>query len=451
VVLTGAEDAQLHELFMGEELFDRLERTGHIVTRANAQQVFADLGAWLHNTYAGPSLHIVVLTTRCNLDCTYCHMDPVAAGTPRRAADLQPGTADAIITFILDSPRPELTVEFQGGEPFLNFDGLRYFVERFTERNRAAGKRVRFVVVSNLMLCRDEHLAFCRDHGIAISYSLNGPAAVHDAYRVTRGGQGSYGTVMRRLDEIRGRFDGLVNATPLCVVDSANVSQLTDMVDFYDAAGFDGVAIIRLKPLGNARDNGLVLDIHRFMQHYLAALDHIVEKNRVRPRAFVERMVPVVLTKILSPSDVGFVDWRNPCGDVTGAIVYDFDGELLPADEARSLRHEFSLGNVRATSYDALVRETASFRTTNLSIRDREPACRECAYNPYCGVMPVLDFARTGSSEPRAHESDECHFTLGLLDWTFRRLMTNPLPLFRMLKDADRLLLELLDAEPSGP
>ena len=201
----------------------------------------------------------------------------------------------------------------------------------------------------------------------------------------------------------------------------------------------------------DARDHQLALDIHSFMRHYLAALDHIVEKNRTRERAFVERMVPVVLTKIMSASDVGFVDWRNPCGDVTGAIVYDFDGELLPADEARSLRDEFSLGNVHTTSYDQLVRAASTFRTTNLSIRDREPACRECAYNPYCGVMPVLDFARTGSAEPRAYASDECHFTLGLLDWTFRRLMTSPLPLFRMLKDGDSQLLELLASAPASP
>ncbi len=197
------------------------------------------------------------------------------------------------------------------------------------------------------MVARDEHLAFCRDHDISISYSLNGPAVVHDAYRVTRTGAGSYLKVMNRITEIRSRFDGLINAMPLCVVDSENVSMLGAMIDFYDDAGFDGVGIIRMKPLGNARDNRLGLDIHEFLRHYLQALDRILEKNRTRDRPFTERIIPVALTKILSPTDVGFVDWRNPCGDVTGAIgADDYDGELLPADEARSLRKEFSLGNV---------------------------------------------------------------------------------------------------------
>ena len=124
VLLTAEEDAQLDELFMTDVLFTRLERTGHIVTRANAAQVFNDLELWLHGTYAGPVLHIVVLTKRCNLNCTYCHMDPVAVTEPPDTTDLQPATADAIIRFILESPREDVTIEFQGGEPFLHFEGL---------------------------------------------------------------------------------------------------------------------------------------------------------------------------------------------------------------------------------------------------------------------------------------------------------------------------------------
>lgn len=451
VVLTAAENAQLDELFVSDGLFTRLERTGHIVTRANAGQVFNDLELWLHGTYAGPVLHIVVLTKRCNLNCTYCHMNPVAVAEPRELMDMQPSTADAIIQFILESPREDLTIEFQGGEPFLNFEGLKYFVMRFKEANQTVGKRARFVLVSNLMVAKDDQLAFCRDHGISISYSLNGPETIHDAYRVARTGSGSYSRVMSRITEIRARFDGLINATPLCVVDAGNVHMLDMMIDFYDEAGFDGVGIIRLKPLGNARGNRLGLDIHDFLRHYIPSLERILDKNRTRARPFVERMVPVALTKILSPSDVGFVDWRNPCGDVTGAIVYDHDGELLPADEARSLRDQFSLGNVTSMSYHDLVSRPDTFRTANLSIRDRDAECRECAYNPYCGVMPVLDYSRTGSSIPKPHESDECLFTLALLDWTFGHLMSDPVPLFRMLNGMDEKLLELLDDEPDQP
>jgi hypothetical protein len=55
----------------------------------------------------------------------------------------------------------------------------------------------------------------------------------------------------------------------------------------------------------------------------------------------------------------------------------------------------------------------------------------------------VLDFSRTGDPTPHPHESDECLFTLAILDWTFQKLMTNPVPLFRMLNGMDDVLLKM--------
>jgi hypothetical protein len=81
----------------------------------------------------------------------------------------------------------------------------------------------------------------------------------------------------------------------------------------------------------------------------------------------------------------------------------------------------------------------------NLSLRDRDPTCRECAYNPYCGVLPVLDFARTGSAVPRPHESHECRQVIAILDWMFKKLEEDPLPLFRMLPGMDTTLAALAE------
>ena len=444
ITLTADEDRQLHEVFMEEPLFRRLEETGHILTADNSPRVFRELRLWQEPIYGGPSLHIVVLTKRCNLDCTYCHMDPEPVSASRGAFDLQPETTREIVRFALESPNPSIGFEFQGGEPFLNFREMVHFVGEVERRNAGPGKTIGFSVVTNLMVATDDQLAWCGDHGVRVSYTLNGPREIHDHYRVTRAGTGSYLVVMNRVEQVRAKFPGLVTTTPLCVIDQDNAERLPEMIDFYYEAGFDGLSIIRLKNMGNARRGGLQFDIHQFLDHYIAGLDYIVEKNRAE-RVFRERMIPVVLAKIYGDSDVNFVDWRNPCGDVSGAITYDFDGELLPADEARSLRSEFGLGNVRGLTYRDFVSRREPFRTMNLSLRDRDAACRECAYNPFCGVMPVVEFARSGSPVPVPHESEECLYTLRLLDWTFQKLLTDPLPLVRMIPHADDWLPSLLE------
>jgi uncharacterized protein len=433
VTLTADEDAQVDEVFMTEELFRRLERTGHIVTRANAARLFDELATWQSPTYAGPSLHIVVLTRRCNLNCTYCHMNPQPAGEARTANDLTPEVARHVARFALESPNPRLHFEFQGGEAFLNFGVMQAFVEDVRRRNREVGKQVSFSVVSNLTVARDEQLRFCHDNGITISFTLNGPDYVHDHYRRTRGGHGTQARVLERLEAITSRYPGLLTALPLCVVDSWSAPRLDEIVDFFYEREFAGVALIRLKHLGNAVHSGLTLDADAFCRYYIGGLDHILAKNRSGDRVFAERMVPLALAKALGDRDVGFVDWKNPCGDVSGAITYDYDGEILPADEARSMRGEFGLGNVCHTSYEELVARRETFRTMNLSLRDRDPVCRNCAYNPYCGVSPVTEFARTGDAVPRPHEAPDCKFTLALLDWVFQKMLTEPIPLVRML------------------
>lgn len=448
-LLTADEDAQINEFFMDAGLFDRLERTGHIITKNNSGAVMEGLKTWLKGTYDGPQLHIVVATKRCNLNCTYCHMNPEPASASKSLYDLQPDISRDIIRFILQSPNPILQIEFQGGEAFLNFQGMMHFVEETKKANKAIGKDIRWAVVSNLMVATDEQLAYCYDNGIQVSYTLNGPREIHDTFRISRNGKGSYDAVMRRMDQIKSKFPGLLSTAPLCVITSDNAKDIQTMLDFYYELGFRDLGMLYLKNLGNAVRNRLQFDVRDFINYYIKVLDYIYEKNKTLKEAYRERLVQVALMKILSPTDVPFVDWRNPVGYVSNSIVYDYDGEILPVDEARSLRQVFSLGNVRNTSYDELIRNKETFKTVNLSLRDRDAECRECAYNPYCGVSPVLHYAKTGDLNPRAYESDECFLVLAILDWVFKKFLEDPIPLVRMVPELTPHLINMVARQKS--
>src|SRR5271165_6511444 len=101
--LSAGEDEQLRSVFMDRSLFERLEQSGHIITAGNATKVLEDLRTWHRRAFGGPELHIVVLTRRCNLECSYCHMLPVPAASDRSAYDMRPETADAVLDFALQS------------------------------------------------------------------------------------------------------------------------------------------------------------------------------------------------------------------------------------------------------------------------------------------------------------------------------------------------------------
>ncbi len=446
VFLTDFEKTQLSEIFMDKYLYKKLESSRHIITAENATQLMKDLKIWHKNAFGGPELHIVALTKRCNLNCTYCHMNPVAPNEDLKLFDMQPDVEDAVIDFAFSSPSKFIAFEFQGGEAFLNFQGMVRFVNKVKRKNLDIGKDIYFSVVSNLTIVTDEHMQFCSDNGIQVAYTLNGPEEIHNSFRINREGHGSFKAVIKKMEKFQKRFPDILSGYPLCVVGNDNAKYLKDTIDYFHEIGFTSIGIIPLKPLGHARQNELTFDIDDFLAYYIDALDYIYEKNKATNGCFSERIVPILLTKILCRADTSFVDWRNPCGYFSGVITYDYDGEILPIDEARSLRHKFSLGNVMNRSYSEMISDRNTFQYTNLSLRDRDSECRECSFNPYCGVSPVLDYARTGDATPKPHRSEECRTTIALLDWVFKKMIEDPLPLLMMLPGLDKPISELSTA-----
>ena len=67
-------------------------------------------------------------------------------------------TAEKAIDLVLLSPSPYITIEFQGGEPLLNFDLIRFVVE--TLEQKQTHKKINFSIVSNLTKITEEMIAF---------------------------------------------------------------------------------------------------------------------------------------------------------------------------------------------------------------------------------------------------------------------------------------------------
>src|SRR5260370_40430382 len=61
----------------------------------------------------------------------------------------------------LAAPAPTIKIEFQGGAPLLDFPLIQQVVEA-ARRDAPGGKKLDFVIASNLALPTDEVLAFCR-------------------------------------------------------------------------------------------------------------------------------------------------------------------------------------------------------------------------------------------------------------------------------------------------
>jgi len=96
----------------------------------------------------GTSLHIIVSTLRCDHKCVYCHAS--AQGSEGKATDMDRQTAKTVVDRIFESPSKAITIEFQGGEPLLNFEVLKFVTEYAHDKNKVAGKDLLIAVVTNL-------------------------------------------------------------------------------------------------------------------------------------------------------------------------------------------------------------------------------------------------------------------------------------------------------------
>ena len=77
------------------------------------------------NLFQGAALHIFVLTKKCNQQCIYCQ----ASTDLSDHTEMSKETAMCAVDIALSTSAQYVTFEFQGGEPLMNFDVLKYIVE----------------------------------------------------------------------------------------------------------------------------------------------------------------------------------------------------------------------------------------------------------------------------------------------------------------------------------
>jgi uncharacterized protein len=300
---------------------------------------------------------------------------------------------------VFRSPSPYLKLEFQGGEPLLNLELIKYVVEQCERRNVIEGRTLSFVITTNAAFIDDDVLAFARDHHIGMSTSLDGPAFIHNANR-PRPGHDAYEKAILGIERARSVLGhGAVSA--LMTTTRLSLDHPTEIVDEYCAQGFDRIFLRPLSPYGFAiktqAKTGYELDA--FLSFYKAALHHILELNR-QGRFFVEIYAQLLLTRILTPQSTGYVDLQSPAGAGISVAVYNYDGDVYATDESRMLAQmddrTFRLGNVQTDSYEQIFGSDLLRTITRASCVESLPGCSECAFQAFCGSDPVENYATQG-------------------------------------------------------
>jgi uncharacterized protein len=350
-------------------------------------------------------LHLFIVTLRCDHNCTYCAASSVSANSP--GYDMNQDTARRAVDLMLSCPSPALKVEFQGGEPLLNYEVVK-FIHDYCESQRG-NRQIEYVLCTNLASLKRDQLEYLKRHSFFLSTSLDGPKFIHDANRRLSGGS-SYDIAVENIRMAVSEL-GRDHVSALMTATAFSLQHPKEIVDEYIANGFGNIFLRSLRPYGRSHGFNREREADRFGDFYRESLEYIIECNRKGTR-IVEGFAQILLAKILTPFATGFVDIQSPCGAGIGFVAYNYDGEVYASDEGRMLAQtgdrSFYLGNVRRNTYDEIFGGPVIRSLVESSCVETLPGCSECAFGVYCGADPIHNFATQGDLVGHRPTSDFC-------------------------------------------
>jgi uncharacterized protein len=352
----------------------------------------------------------------CNLDCKYCFFlskEMMYPGSRFRMAD---DMLETYIKQLLEAHQtPEVTVAWQGGEPMLiGLDFFKRSVE-YAEKYKKPGQRVAYTIQTNGTKVDDEWSAFFKEHKFLVGLSVDGPRQMHDAYRVDKGGKGSFDQVMRGWEFLSKHG---VDTNIMCTVHAANADHPLEVYRFFrDDLKTEFMQFIPIVervtaetlPIANIGWGERGSDPRPL---YTQEGDQVTERS-VKPEQYgrflsvifdewVRRDVGKVYVQMFDVTLGAHVGQYSLCVFALtcgNALALEHNGDLYSCDHF--VEPKYKLGNIKETSMGELVGSEQQ-RKFGQDKHDTLPRyCRRCEVRFACnGGCPKDRFINTPDGEP---------------------------------------------------
>lgn len=348
------------------------------------EDIFADNAFDLKNNHTQIKALCLHVAHTCNLACSYCFAKQGNFSGEKAIMPIE--IAKRSIDFLIENSegRRNLEVDFFGGEPLLNWEVVKETVKYARSIEKDAGKNFRFTLTTNGVNIDDEVIDFCNKEMNNVVLSLDGRKEVHDRFRVTPTGKGSYDIIVPKFQDFvakRGDKDYYIRGT----FTKHNTDFLNDILHMADLGftelSMEPVVTAPGDPSGLTEEDLPVL----FKQYEDLALEMIKRKKNGNPFTFYHYMIdltggPCIYKRI------------SGCGAGTEYLAVTPWGDLYPCHQFVN-DPEYKMGDIfeGVTNHDAV----SEFRQCNSYSR---PECKDCWARLYCsGGCSANAYHATGS------------------------------------------------------
>ena len=250
--------------------------------------------------FGGPSLHIMVVTLKCDHQCVYCHASAQAMN--RHDLDMSQETANQALDKIFETTSPFVAIEFQGGEPLANWSVVKFIIEEAHKRNKSAKKDLEIRLVSNFNLMTEVKFKYLLDKKVSFCISLDGPEKIHNKNRLLIDGN-SYKQAAKWAKKFYRLYPqlkkkGYIFKMGVAVTISRfSLPYYKEIVDEYIKLGFDDFYLRPLNPFGFTVKSfkKIGYSAKDYIDFYKKALSYIIQLN-LKGKKIKEKTASTFLT-----------------------------------------------------------------------------------------------------------------------------------------------------------
>lgn len=305
----------------------------------------------------------------CNLRCKYCFASTGDFGKGRKLMSFE--TGKHAIDFLLENSgdRPNLELDFFGGEPLMNFDVVKQIVKYARSREAEYNKKFRFTITTNGLLLDDDKIDFINKEMSNVVLSIDGRKEVNDYFRVRVDGTGSYDKILpmyKKLVAGRGDKEYYVRGT----FTKKNLDFSEDVFALYNQ-GFDQISIEPV--VGDSDEFALTeKELPAVFKEYEVLAKRILDNEKKGGKFnFFHFMLD------LDQGPCAIKRLRG-CGCGNDYVAITPDGDIFPCHQFVGM-DEYKMGNIDEGTFSQEMK--ADFAAAHVYSK---PDCKKCWAKFYC-------------------------------------------------------------------
>ena len=335
----------------------------------------------------------------CNIDCSYCfYLDKTSIYPNKTKFVMDDSVLENYVKQYIESQpyeTKEVIFGWQGGEPTLM--GIKFFEKavKYQKKFYRTGMRVNNAIQTNGININSKWGDFLYNNEFRVGISIDGPEDLHDSYRLSKKGEGTFLNVMKSI-EIFHKYN--VEFNTLTAVHSKNSHKPTIVYNFLKDIGSTFMQFIPIVEYINTRNKKDILDGYIYPnENNSISKDYAINQRSVKPVKW-----GIFLNSIFNEwvhKDIGNIFIRDfemllglviglksttcvnseTCG---GAPALEHNGDVYSCDHFVQNKH--LLGNIITNSLSKLMNNIKQ-RDFGNNKRDSLPKfCLDCNYLNYC-------------------------------------------------------------------